>query len=123
HLARALPHGLGAALSPALSLEPARYAWALAGSLRELFSLPILPGPLEPPVLVCLLLLVGAALVQLATRADARARLARERAWVLAGLAWFAVATGTLLSVYPVWSPERVVYASLGAGVRAGAGP
>jgi tetratricopeptide (TPR) repeat protein len=26
------------------------------------------------------------------------------------------LATGTLLSVYPVWSPERVVYASLGLG-------
>jgi tetratricopeptide (TPR) repeat protein len=115
-LAMALPHGLEAHLSPHLFLEPARYAWAIAGTLRALVSLPMLAGPREGIVLAAALLVLGAALVQFATGPAARARFSRERGWVLAGLAWFVLATGTLLSVYPVWSPERVVYASLGLG-------
>jgi tetratricopeptide (TPR) repeat protein len=55
--------------------------------------------------------------VRLATDRDARARLARTRAFALTGLAWGVLATGTLLTVYPVWSPERVAYTSLGLGV------
>ncbi len=115
-LALSLPHGLEAHLSPRLLIEPARYAWAIAGTLRALVSLPMLAAPREGLVLAGVLLVLGAALVQLATRAPARARLASQKGWVGAGLAWFVLATGTLLSVYPVWSPERVVYASLGLG-------
>jgi hypothetical protein len=112
----ALPHGLEAHLSPQLLLEPARYAWAIAGTLRALVSLPMLAAPREGIVLAGVILVLGAALVQLATAPAARARFARQRGWAMAGFAWFVLASGTLLSVYPVWSPERVVYASLGLG-------
>jgi len=115
-VALALPHGLEAHLSPRLLLEPARYAWAIAGTLRALVSLPMLAAPREGIVLAGVILVLGAALVQFATSPVARARFARQRGWAMAGLAWFVLASGTLLSVYPVWSPERVVYASLGLG-------
>ena len=116
NLALALPHGLEAQLSPRLFLEPARYVWAIAGSLRALVSLPMLAGARDGWVVGGTLLVLGAAGIQFVTRAPARARLWVRRRWVITGLAWFVLATGTLLSVYPVWSPERVVYASLGLG-------
>ena len=115
-LALALPHGLEARLHPALLWDPARYAWALAGTLRALVSLPMRPADREGPVLAAGLLLLGAAGVLLATSAPARARLLAARGFAGPALAWGALATGTLLTVYPVWSPERVVYTSLGAG-------
>ncbi|HEY6193745.1 MAG TPA: hypothetical protein VI504_01775, partial [Candidatus Eisenbacteria bacterium] len=74
NLALTLPHGLEAHLSPRLLLEPARYAWAIAGTLRALVSLPMVAAPREGLVLAGALLVLGVALVQLATRAPARAR-------------------------------------------------
>ena len=115
-LAMALPHGLEAQLTPALFAEPERYAWALAGTLRALVSLPMLAEPREVLVLVAALIVLGSAGVVFATSGAARARFAAQRGWVLVGTVWFVLASGTLLSVYPVWSPERVVYASLGLG-------
>ena len=115
-LALALPHGLEAQLGPGLLLQPERYAWAAAGTARALVSLPMRPEAREVIALAATLLVLGAAAVQLATSAAARTRLARQRGWMLTGIAWFVLATGTLLSVYPVWSPERIVYASLGLG-------
>ena len=115
-LALALPHGLEARLTPALFLDPARYAWAAAGTLRALVSLPMRPATLEAPVLAASLTVLGTAAVMLATSDRARARLAARRGFALAGLAWGALATLTLLTVYPVWSPERIVYSSVGLG-------
>ncbi len=120
HLAMTLPHGLEAQLQPALFLDPARYAWAVLGSLRAVMSLPIKPEPREGFVLAGTLLVLGIALIRLAGDDAARRRWRAQRAPVLTGLAWFVLATGTLLSVYPVWSPERVVYASLGLGAALG---
>lgn len=117
HMAMALPHGLEAGLSPAMLLEPARYGWAIAGSLRALMSLPMSSEGAEGPVLAVALLLFGVALVRIALDAGARAHFVRLRGVALLGLAWFVLATGTLLPVYPVWSPERIVYSSVGLGV------
>jgi len=64
-------------------------------------------------------LIVGAAAVLLATSAAARARLARFRPQLITALAWGALATATLLPVYPVWSPERIAYSSLSLGLAA----
>ena len=116
-LALVLPHGLEARLSPSLLVDPARYAWAIAGTLRALVSLPMRAADREWVVVAASLLVLGAAAVRLATDRDARARLARSRAFALTGLAWGALATGTLLTVYPVWSPERVAYSSIGLGI------
>jgi hypothetical protein len=115
--ALALPHGLESGLSPALLLQTDRYLWASAGTLRALVSLPMKAAPYEAVVVVAVLLALGAAAVRFATDAAARARLAGGHRVVLAGLAWGVIASATLLTVYPVWSPERVVYAALGPGL------
>ncbi len=115
--AMALPHGLEAGLSPMLFLEPTRYLWAITGSLRALVSLPMKPEALEGPVLAMTLLILGLATVRLVFDAPARTRFVDLRGLALFGLVWFVLATGTLLPVHPVWSPERIVYSSLGAGL------
>ncbi len=112
-----LPHGLETGLSPALFLQWERYAWAIAGTLRALVSLPMRAAPYEPVVVIATLLVGGAAAVSFATSAAARARLSSARAPIGIGLAWGALASATLLTVYPVWSPERVVFAALGPGL------
>jgi hypothetical protein len=38
-------------------------------------------------------------------------------AWVAWGLAWFALASATLVVIYPLWQPNRSGYGSLGLGV------
>lgn len=115
--ALALPHGLESGLSPALLLQPQRYGWAIAGTLRALVSLPMRAAAHEPLVVVAALLVLGAAGVAFATDAKARARLAGARRVIVSGLAWGVLASATLLTVYPVWSPERVVYAAIGPGL------
>jgi hypothetical protein len=115
--ALALPHGLESGLSPALFFQPQRYGWAIAGTLRALVSLPMRAAAYEPFVVVAALLVVGAAAVLFATDAAARARLAGARRVIVAGLGWGVLASATLLTVYPVWSPERVVYSALGPGL------
>jgi uncharacterized membrane protein len=60
-LAMALPHGLEARLSPSLFIEPARYAWAIAGTLRALMSLPMRAADREWLVVAASLLVFGAA--------------------------------------------------------------
>ena len=119
-LAMALPHGLEAKLAPALLLEPARYVWSAIGSLRAVMSLPIKPEPREGWVLVAAVLVIGLAAIRFVTDTSARARMRAVRGAVITGGVWFVLATGTLLTVYPVWSPERVVYASLGLGAALG---
>jgi tetratricopeptide (TPR) repeat protein len=116
-LAMALPRGLEAHLSPALLVDPVRYAWAIAGTLRALVSLPMRPAEYEWLVVAATVLVLGAAAARLATDREARRRLAVTRSFALTGLAWGVLATGTLLTVYPVWSPERVAYSSLALGV------
>ena len=118
-LALALPRGLEAHLSPALLVDPGRHAWAIAGTLRALVSLPLRAAGYEWVVVAASVLILGAGAVRLATDRAARKRLASMRSFALTGLAWGVLATGTLLTVYPVWSPERVAYSSLGLGVAA----
>ena len=115
--ALALPHGLEAGLAPALVLEGKRWAWAAAGTARALLSLPMRAAAHEAAVFAAALLVLAAAAVTLAASREARARFARARTLALAGLAWSALASATLLTVFPVWSPERVVFAALGLGV------
>ncbi|MEQ1834124.1 MAG: hypothetical protein ABL977_13810 [Candidatus Eisenbacteria bacterium] len=116
----ALPHGLESQLGPGVLWAPERYTWAIAGSLRALVSLPMRAESREPWVTVAVVLVLGFAVVRFAVDGGARARWRAVRGAALVGFAWFALATGTLLTVYPVWSPERVVYASLGLGLALG---
>jgi hypothetical protein len=115
-LALELPHGLEAGLSPARLLDPARAAWAVSGTWRALVSLPIKSSPADAAVLAALLAVLGGALAAFATSAPSRARFASQRGLVLPTLAWGAITTLTLVTVHPVWSPERVVFAALGLG-------
>lgn len=112
-----LPHGLESGLSPALFVQGERYAWAIAGTLRALASLPARAATYEPSVVIATLLICGAAGVMFATSAAARTRLSSARAAIAVGFLWGALASATLLTVYPVWSPERVVFAAMGPGL------
>ncbi len=113
----ALPHHLES--DPALLATPlpVRLAWAFGNSVRAIFSLPPRPGPWDQAVLLAGALIVAAALVVIATRAAARARLARRGPWPWWGLAWFALASAMLAVIFPLWAPARSLFASIGLGV------
>lgn len=117
HQGLALPRGLESGLStlPATAFERAR--WAIVGTARALFSLPLVRSPRDVPAAAALALLIGAAAACFARSADARARFARVTPIVIAGTLWCAAATAPLVAVYPIWSPQRVVYGGIGAGV------
>lgn len=112
-----LPHGLEARFHPALVLAPERHVWALLGTLRATMSLPIRPEPREAVAVLGVLAIAAAALITFATRPASRTRLARMWPAAVVPLAWSALVTATLLPVYPVWSPERVVFACVGLGL------
>jgi hypothetical protein len=96
---------------------PLRYAWALALSLGDAFSL----GGLEPRgrmAVVIALAAIGVALILgFAARREARARLYEHRSWMVWGLAWFAGATVLLAEVYPEWRSYRSAFALIGLGM------
>jgi len=120
-MALTLPHGLEAGLGPAVFTDPERYRWALAGTLRACVSLPMTPVAWEGVVVGATVLLAGLAGLRFATDPAARVRAGRVRDLVFAGSVWTVLATLTLLPVHPVWSPERIVYTSVGLGVALGA--
>lgn len=120
-MAMALPHGLEAGLSPVMFVELDRWSWAITGTWRALMSLPMTSVAWEGAVVGATMLIVSLAALRFSTDAAARAQLVRVRGLVIAGLAWTVLATVTLLPVYPVWSPERIVYTSVGAAVACGA--
>lgn len=113
-LALELPHGLEAGLAAGRLLDPARILWALSGTWRAWASLPMASSPADGVVLGALLALLLGAAVALGTQRAARARLSAVRGVVAPALAWGVLATATLVTVHPVWSPERVVFAALG---------
>jgi len=113
----ALPRGLEAGLGtlPATAIERAR--WAIVGTARGLFSLPLVRAARDIPAAVSLALLFIASAACFVGSADARARFARVAPIVIAGTLWCTAATAPLVAVYPIWSPQRVVYGGIGAGV------
>ena len=114
-----LPHFLER--SPATLAVPfaAQLAWAFSGSLRAIFSSPLIPGPLDWVVVLALIALLLAAAVILATSAPSRARLAGLRAPIAWGLAWYVLSTATLSAIFPLWQPNRSQIGSVGLGVAA----
>ena len=92
-----------------------RTRWAVGNSLRALFSLPAAPVRGEWWIAAAALLVVAFAAVWW-VRARDRAGLGRRLALLAWGGAWFAIATATVLPIYPLWSPSRSVSASLGFG-------
>ena len=92
-----------------------RAAWALWNSARSAFSLPI-EGGAEIVVATTLAALLGVAGV-LYTGRDARARMRAAWPTLLWGTLWWVAATLPLSGVYPLWSAQRAVLASVGLGV------
>jgi hypothetical protein len=118
HAGLSLPHHLET--DPALLATPlaARAWWALRGNLRAIFSLDEVAGTRDLPALAAgaaLLALALAALV--ARRRGLGGRLARALPWAAWGTAWFLASTAALVSIFPLWQPDRSQFASVGLGI------
>ena len=112
-----LPHGIEheAASAPWLT----RITWALGGSIRALGSLALKPGAGDTAALVLLAALVAVVAFAVIASPAVRARLAARRRWIGWGLAWFALATATLVPIHPLWQPNRSHFGATGAGLVA----
>ena len=119
HAGLELPHGLER--DPALLATPlpARLMWAVWNSLRASFSLSLAPGPLDAPVAIATLALLGVAAFVLTRDAAARRRLAGARPWLVWGGVWCVVGWAGLATIFPLWAPNRSQFGSLGLGVGA----
>jgi len=116
-----MPHGLER--DPALLATPftTRLLWAAWNSLRASFSLSFAPGPLDLAVAFATVTLqAGVALVMARDRA-ARLRAAGARKWIAWGGAWCLIAWLGLAPIFPLWSPYRSLYGSVGLGIGAAA--
>lgn len=117
-----LPRGLESDLGGIAATWWERCHWAATGTLRALFSLPANGSPWEGPLLLAMALLAVAAIVRFGRSATARARFAGLAPIVIGGVLWSAVATAPLVSIYPIWSPHRVIFTGIGIGVALSAG-
>lgn len=119
HAGLELPHDLerDSALLAVSPLE--RLAWAWRNSLRAVFSLAAAPGRWDPAIGGALWLVALASAVVFARSAAARARLRARAGLVAWGLAWALLGAATLASIFPLWSPNRSQYASVGFGAGA----
>lgn len=118
HAGLELPHGLEH--DPAVrAIGPvSRFGWALWNSVRAIFSLSLRPGPFDGLAAISVGLLATGVAVGL-RGAAARARVAATRAWMAWGAAWFLLASATLTSIFPLWSPNRSQFGSAGFGIAA----
>jgi hypothetical protein len=110
-----LPHGLERDATIATPIT-ARLMWALRGSLRAIFSLPLVRDPGAAFASVGVLALCVTAAVAWLRSATVRARLRSRSGWLAWGLAWFGLATAALAPIYPLWQPNRSQIGSLGLG-------
>ena len=112
-----LPHQLETSATTVGTPIAARIGWAVANSLRALFSLPAASSPWAGPVGAAAVTLCAVALLVLLARRPRAG--ADTRAWVLWSLAWFLGACATMAPVFPIWAPNRSLYGSLGIGMLA----
>jgi tetratricopeptide (TPR) repeat protein len=112
----ALPHHIETDPSVLATPLASRLWWALRGNLRAILSLDEIAGSRDRIALVALAGLALACLLVLALRRG-RPRHRLRRAWAAWGLAWFAVSTAALVSIFPLWQPDRSQYASVGLGI------
>ncbi len=115
----ALPHQLES--DPATLAVPLaeKLGWATWNSLRAVASLPASPGPADAAWGIAMLVPVAAGVALAIVARAPRGRLAAVAPWVLWGLAWFALASATLVTVFPIWAPNRALFGSLGLGIAA----
>ncbi len=113
----ALPHGIEheAAGAP----WQTRIAWALNGSVRALGSLALKPGAGDTAALVVFASLVAVVAFAVIASPAVRVRFAARRGWIGWGLAWFTLATATLVPIHPLWQPNRSQFGATGAGIVA----
>jgi hypothetical protein len=116
HAGLELPHGLER--DPALLHVPLfqRVAWAQVNSLRAIFSLARQPGPADLAVTGASVAILLVSVAVFAKDPRARERLRRSQGWVAGGLVWFVLAAASLASIFPLWSPNRSQFASVGLG-------
>ncbi|OGF11202.1 MAG: hypothetical protein A2W00_10110 [Candidatus Eisenbacteria bacterium RBG_16_71_46] len=121
HAGIALPHHLDplAGGTPALA---AHLLWAVSNSLRALLSLALARGRWDAVAVGAAAAIAAVGISVWARDGAARGRLRRALPWVGWGLAWFALASGTLALVHPLWCPDRTPYGAIGAGVAVAAG-
>lgn len=119
HAGLTLPHQLET--DPRLLATPIveRLLWALRNSLRAAVSLALRPGPRDALGAAGVGAVGAAALIALALRPGARARVRPALAWAGWGLAWFGLASATLAAIFPLWQPNRGQFGSVGLGIAA----
>ena len=120
-----LPHQLETRADVIATPLLARLGWALANSVRALFSLPAVHTTWGRPVLITagVLAVLALALLLRRSRPGWMGRLGQDRGFQLGawGLAWFLAASATLVPIFPIWAPNRSGYGSLGLGALAAA--
>jgi hypothetical protein len=114
-----LPHDLETSAATIGTPLPVRVAWAAWNSLRAYLSLPAAHTPREVPLGFAAAGLLAVALWRVLSRARRRGLPPGARALAVWGLAWFIGASATMAPIFPLWSPNRSGYGSLGLGVLA----
>ena len=94
----------------------------MSNSLRALLSLALARGRWDAVAVGAAAAIAAVGISVWARDGAARGRLRRALPWVGWGLAWFALASGTLALVHPLWCPDRTPYGAIGAGVAVAAG-
>jgi hypothetical protein len=112
-----LPHDLES--NPLVLSTPMwmRFAWAGSNCLRAMASLPAIPVPRQAAIGLAIAGILIAALVLFGVNDPARRRAVNARPWVAWGLIWFALATATLMAIFPIWAPNRSLFGSVGFGI------
>ena len=111
-----LPHHLESSSQIAQAGLVARYQWAWLNSVRAILSLPLVKTAYEDWVWLSLAGLGALAALILGFKQAWKRRSERWQ-WVAWGVGWFALASATLVAIYPLWQPNRSGYGSLGMGV------
>ena len=115
-----LPRGLEARLGGLGAHGLERFGWAVTESVRAALSLPASKTRWDSLASAGLGLLGAGAAICYAASSPARARFGRVARLAAAGALWSAIATAPLVAVWPIWSPERVAFASVGLGAALG---
>ena len=113
----ALPHQLES--DPASLAVPfaERMAWASWNGARALLSLPATAAPGDAAWGFAAAAVGLVALVLFVVLGPARARLRHALPWIAWGVAWFALSSAALTTMFPIWAPNRVLFGSVGLGV------
>lgn len=112
-----LPHGLEN--DPRLLAVPLteRLWWAAWNSLRGVVSLALRPERRDALAAFGVAAIAALVLLAFARRPEARGRLKPALPWALWGIVWFALASATLATIFPLWQPNRSQFGSVGLGI------